>query len=350
MAAGTTEIADIIVPDIFTPYSQTITEEKSRMLQSGAVVRDAALDGHLAGGGLLFDAPSFKDLDNDDDNVSSDTGSDSGVKKIGTLDEVSVRLSRNQSWAGADLAADLAGADPMTAIGNRVGSYWARRAQIAFVATMMGLFADNDAAPDDAEHTQYDLTLDVSGAGYAAGVTDFSAEAFIDAAATMGDSMESLGLMLAHSIVYARMQKNNLIDFIPDADGRVVIPTFLGRLVIVDDGCPNPAGAGAGQTASGVYHSWLFGAGAVRWGVGQAKVPTETKREPLANNGGGEEILTNRVVWALHPVGHAYVGTTSKGGPTNASTEHNLAHTASWQRVFSERKQVKVARLITRES
>jgi hypothetical protein len=37
------------------------------------------------------------------------------------------------------------------------------------------------------------------------------------------------------------MQKNNLIDFIPDAEGHINIPTFLGRRVIVDDGMPNPS-------------------------------------------------------------------------------------------------------------
>ena len=51
----------------------------------------------------------------------------------------------------------------------------------------------------------------------------------------------------------------------------------------------------------------------------------------------------------MHPVGHAYVGTAPKGGPSNAATTNNLADAASWQRAFTERKQIKVARLITRE-
>lgn len=336
-----TLIADIIVPEIFTPYVARETEEKSRLVQSGAVARDGEIDGLLAGGGLTFHAPSYNDLENSDENISSDTGADSTPGKIEAVDEIAVRLSRNNSWGAADLTSGLAGNDPMNVIANRVAGYWVRRLQAAFIATMTGIFADNDAAPTGTEHVQGDLTHDVSGASYAAGVTDFTTEAFIDAAITMGDSMEDLGMVFVHSVVYARMQKNNLIDFVQDSVGLVDIPTFLGRMVIVDDGMP---------AAGGVYETWMFGAGAMRWGVGSAKVPTEVDRNPEANQGGGEEVLHSRVEWCMHPAGHAYVGTAPNGGPSNDATANNLANAASFQRVWNERKQIKIARLITRES
>ena len=344
-----TQVADVVVPEIFTPYVQQLTEQKARLIQSGAMVRDPAIDQLLAGGGLTFNVPSWRDLDNDDERVSTDsvpaeyTGgvADPDPKKIESDTEIAVRLSRNNSWSTADLAATLAGADPAGAIADRVAYYWARRLQAAFVATMKGIFADNDAAPAGTEHTQYDLTNDISGASYVAGVTDFSAEAFLDAALTMGDSQEGLTMVMVHSVVYNRMQKNNLIDFIPDARGEVMIPTFLGREVIIDDGVP---------ATGGVYQSWMFGPGAVRLGMGSPKVPTEIERLAGAGNGGGAETLYNRVEWALHPVGHKYAGTAPKGGPSNAATSNNLAHASSFQRVFPERKQIKIARLITREA
>ena len=346
-----TKIADVVVPEIYTPYKQLVTEQKSALIQSGVVARDASIDTLLNGGGLTFNTPSWKDLDNDEENTSTDNeASFSTPKKIGTVTEISVRLNRNQSWSAMDLAADLAGSKPMTAIGNRVGYYWTRRLQAMFIATMQGVFADNAAAPTGTEHVQNDLTNNISGAAYSAGVTDFSAEAFIDTAVTMGDSAEALGMCFMHSIVYARAQKNNLIDFIPDANGVVNIPTFLGRRVIVDDGLPNPAGSGAAQTAAGIYHTWLFGGGAVRYGVGTPETPFETDRLPSAGDGGGQEVMYDRVQWCLHPVGHAYVGTPPNGGPTNAATTNNLAAATSWRRVFTERKQIKIARLITRES
>ena len=343
MASGVTRIADVVVPEIFSPYVQQMTQEKSRLIRSGAITLDAQLNSALAGGGLTFNEPSFKDLDNDAENVSTDDpATDSTPNKIGTATEIQVRLSRNNSWSSMDLSGDLAGADPMQAIANRVSDYWTRRQQAAFVATLNGVFADNAAAPTGTEHVQNDMTHDVSGASFVDGVTNFSAEAFIDATATMGDSMEDLTMVMVHSIVYARMLKNNLIDFVSDSvNGNAIrIPTFLGREVIVDDGVPR---------SSGVFNTWLFGRGAVRGGMGSPKVPTEVDRKPAAGNGGGQDILFNRTEWIIHPVGHAYAGTPPNGGPSNASTTNNLAHADSWKRVFSERKQIRIARLITRE-
>jgi hypothetical protein len=343
MASGAGTVTDIVVPELFSPYVQQLTEEKSRIIQSGAVVRDAALDGVLAGGGLTFNEPSFKDLDNDADNVASATlATTSTPNKIGTATEIQVRLSRNNSWSSGDLAADLAGADPMNAIASRVSSYWVRRLQAAFVATITGVYADNAVAPTGTEHTLNDMTHDISGGAFADGVTNFSAEGFLDAAVTMGDSMDSLGLVIMHSIVYNRALKNNLIDFVADAvnPNAQAIPTFLGRQVLVDDNTPR---------SSGVFQTWLFGAGSVRLGMGSPKVPTEVDRIPAAGNGSGQEVLYNRTEWCIHPVGCAYVGTAASGGPTNAATTNNLADAGSWARVFAERKQIKMARLITRE-
>lgn len=349
MAAGpTTQLSDVIVPEIFTPYVQQITEQKARLIQSRVVARDPFIDQLLSGGGLTFNVPSFKDLDDDTERVSNDTtgghftgASNPDPRKTGTSQEVAVRLSRNNSWSSMDLTSALAGADPMQSIASRVGYYWTRRLQAVFVATMTGLFADNADDPTGTEHTKNDLTVDISGSSHTAGVTDFSAEAFIDACTTMGDSAEDIVAVMVHSVVYSRMQKNNLIDFIPDATGQVRIPTFLNREVIVDDSMP---------ANGGVYESWLFGAGALRLGIGTPKVPTEVSRIPSGGNGGGQDVLYSRVEWCLHPNGHKFAGTPANGGPSNASTSNNLAHADSWERVFPERKQIKIARLITREA
>ena len=352
MATGPlTQVSDIVVPEIFTPYVQLLTEEKARIVQSGVLMSDASMVEKLAGGGLTFNVPSQNDLDNDADNVSSDdvadiiaasfsggtpaTRLDSTPLKVTTNQEIAVRLSRNNSWSTADLAAALAGVDPMQGIASRVGFYWARRLQAAFIATMNGVIKDNVA------NDSGDYENDISGGGFIDGVTNFSAEAFIDAAVTMGDSMGDLTALIVHSVVFARMQKNNLIDFIPDARGEISIPTFLQREVIVDDGLPN---------AAGVFDSWLFGAGAARLGTSTPKVPTEVDRQAQAGNGGGQEILFSRVEWSIHPVGHAYTGTAPNGGPGNGTGANELNIATSWDRVYPERKQIKFARLVTRES
>jgi hypothetical protein len=349
-------VSDVVVPARFTPYVQQITERKNRMVQAGIMQRNQLLDEFLAGGGLTYNMPSFQDLADDDERVGTDdpaqripedgTGSAPNAHgKIGTSQEIAVRLNRNFSWSSMQLAGQLAGKDPMAAIGDRVGNYWSHKMQKAFIATLQGIFADNEQAdPNGPYGAQNDLTVNISGGGYVAGVTDFSADAFIDALTTIGDSEDDLGLVVMHSIVYARAKKNNLIDFVSDSTNPNAqrIATFLGRRVIVDDSTPNPS--------AGIFHTWILGAGAFQLGVGTPDVATELERKPEGGQGAGQEILWNRVLWSIHPTGYAYIGTSPVGGPSNAATANNLAHLGSWQRVFPERKQIKIARLITRES
>jgi hypothetical protein len=105
----------------------------------------------------------------------------------------------------------------------------------------------------------------------------------------------------------------------------VDVPAFLGKRVIVDDGCP---------VSNGVYDTYIFGAGAIGLGEGAAPVPTETDRDSLA----GDDILINRRHFILHPRGvrwkdAAVVGST----PTNTE----LANKLNWERVY-ESKNVRI--------
>ena len=344
MALGPTVLTDVVVPEIFTPYVQQLTTDKSEIIQSGIAVSDLLLSSLLSGGGFTFNSPSFQDLDASDDtgkeNISLGVaGSASSPDKIETLTEVQIRLSRNKSWGSMNLAGELAGADPMLAIANRVSNYWTLRLQKAFVATMNGVIANNV----DQDNSDYENDISNGGA-FLDGVTNFSTEAFIDTKLTMGDSAQDLTGIIVHSVVKARMEKNNLIDFIPDSRGETDIPTFLGLRVIEDDGMP-VSGAG-----TNVYDTWLFGTGAVRLGFGAPSVPTELDRKPADGAGGGQDILHNRVSWIIHPVGHAWVGTkVESGGPDNTIGTDPLNAADSWSRVFPERKQIKFARLVTTE-
>lgn len=342
------QISDVVVPEIFTPYMQVLTEEKSRLIRSGAAVVNGDLNNSLAGGGKTFNDPSWGDLDSSDgtgaENVGDDVeGNTATPQKLGSQTEIQVRLSRNNHWKTADLSQALAGSDPMAAIATRVADYWVRRSQRVLVATMNGVFADNDAAPAGSEHVQGDLTNDITGA-FAAGVTDFSAEAVIDTAVTAGDSLEDFTMIMVHSIVYAKMRKNNLIDFVRDSDNDTRIARFGDLEVIVDDGVP---------VSGNDYDSWMFGPGAVQLGISSPRVGTEITREALEGNGAGTELLSSRLEWVVHPAGHAFnvaPASIPSGGPSNASTVNNLANAASWIRVFAERKQIKIARLRTTEA
>lgn len=330
-------LKDMLVPEVWARYQQQYLLEKSRIIRSGIVSSDGGISAKLAEGGLTFHVPSYQDLDpEDEENLSLDIGADSGVSGIGSSQEIQVRLSRNKSFGSADLVSALTGSDPLNAIQNLVGNYWERRLQRTALAVMGGVFA-NSALADDDYHKQNDLIHDISGDAFKAGETDITSSAFIDSTLKMGDEMGALTNVCMHSLVYGSLQKKNLIVTIPDARGEINIPTYLGRRVIVDDSMPNDG--------KGVFDTYLCGDNVIGLGLGQAKVPVAISRNELANQGGGEEILTTRVEWCLHPRGYAYKGATPVSGPAN----NVLLQAGSWQRAWQDRKSIRMVKLTTRE-
>lgn len=338
-----TRITDLQIPENWMGYVQKASTDKSPLVGAGVLVSDPQISAKMAGGNSLINMPHYQDLGDTAENVSTDDPASAATPtNIGTGLEIGVRLSRNQIWSSMDLNAALAGSDPMGAIEASTSGYWAKRAQAALIAVAGGVFLNNDEAAPGGGAVQYDMTNDVKGVAFVDNVTNFTADAFIDSTHTMGDAQEELGVVFVHPTVHARMLKADLIDFRPDSEGRMKIEFFQGRLVIVSRGMPNPS--------TGIYHTWIFGAGAFGWGIGSPLVPAETSREATQGNGGGQDILTQRVEWVIHPRGMQWTAaSTANGGPSNATTVNNLGHADSWVRAVAERALVPMARLITRE-
>jgi hypothetical protein len=70
------------------------------------------------------------------------------------------------------------------------------------------------------------------------GAENFDADSFIDSTFLLGDEAGGLTAVAVHSQTLKAMVKADLIDFLPDSQGKLTIPTYLGKTVIVDDGMP----------------------------------------------------------------------------------------------------------------
>lgn len=353
MATGTQVIGDVVVPTPFTEYSAANTRVLSAFVASGILQQSEVLKEFLvSNGGTTLNKPSWKDVDDDTPRIADATAS--GVygptafpapARIQSFNEIAVRLNRNMSWSSNTLLGQLAGQDPFTRIADRVSAYWARHLQATVLAILSGVFANNDTVTD-ASHTQGDLSFDVSalaGGAFQAGLTNFTAEALFDAIQTAGDAKQQFTHLAVHSAVHNRMKKNNLIDFVQDSITGVRLETFQDLILTIDDQMPNPSGQ--------VYHSYIFVPGALQYddSLADRQVGTEVVHRPEAGNGNGADELWNRIQWCIHPMGHAYLGTAPAGGPDNTSSANMLAAAASWTRRTPQRKQVGLARLITRE-
>jgi len=331
---ATVRLSDIIDVTVFQDLPPVDGPEKTAFYDSGVIARNALLDQVAAAAGKTAELPFWKDLDataapnltSDDPDVTST------AQKIVQGEQIGRKAFLNQSWSETDLAAELAlGGDAMTRIRARVDTYWRRQWQRRLIATMNGVLADNVA--NDGGDMVYDASLDT-----ASTASGFTRSNFTSAAFTLGDAYNELSALAVHSVVYKRMVDNDDIDFIPDSQGNMTIPTFLGHRVIVDDGLP----VETDSVYSTKYTSIIFGAGAVGFGEGTPANPVEVDRQPAQGNGGGVEILFSRKTYLLHPFGF-------KTDTAPSATSYSLAEleaAASWDRVV-ERKNAPIAFLIT---
>jgi hypothetical protein len=307
-----TKLADVIVPEVFNPYVVERTAEKTALIQSGVIqpVSDIQI-----GEGTTINLPFFQDLSGAD-NLWVDTV-DISLNKIDTEKDVAVVLTREKAFGASDLSASLSGSDPMAAIGSLIGGYWARRNQVTLINTLNGAMAAFN-----------DNTLDISGLGGATG--DFDGESFIDAKQKLGDRSDSITDVAVHSATAAALGVLDLIDFIPDSEGKLTIRSFQGSRVHIDDNMP---------VTSGAYTSYLFGQGAVSFVDEMQPNANEAYRHPDKN--GGTDALYTRRKFVMHPRGVAWTGTAAAATPTNAE----LATSGNWARRW-EAKNIRIVRFV----
>src|SRR5690554_703975 len=285
----------------------------ARFYMVGIVSNDAQLNALATAGGRTINMPFFNDLTSEDEILS-----DSGALTPGKIEsgqDIARLHMRGRAWGVNDLAKALSvgRADPMAAIGDLVGDYWARRYQALMQASLAGVIADNEANDDG------DMVADASAAA-------FDADVFIDGQATFGDAIGGLAGIAFHPAVYHNLKKRDNISFEKESMGDLEVETYRGLRVIVDRNMP---------VDGGVYTTYLFGAGAIGFGQGAAPVPSETDRDSLA----GEDYLITRTHFLIHPRGIAWQeGGVAGESPTNAE----VAVAARWDRVY-ERPQVRIA-------
>src|SRR5690554_762601 len=117
-----TRLADVIQPEIFTPYTIQRTMELSALVQSGIIANDAEFDNLASGPNTLVNMPFWNDLGNEESQIMKDSG-DMDINKITSSSDVARKHARVNAWGANGLSALLSGDDPMDAIAQLVASY-----------------------------------------------------------------------------------------------------------------------------------------------------------------------------------------------------------------------------------
>jgi Major capsid protein 13-like len=322
MATGATAVSGVIEPTVFNPYFRELSTRVNAFFASGIVqtVPDLTFGDK---GGTMIQMPFWQALGsraqllNDTDDLT--------ISAITAVQDTAVQHARALVYGATDLSAALAGDDPMTAIAAGVGENWSYEFNMCLISTLKGAFGA--LAAESSPKNVHDISALSGAAGYIDG------ESFIDAAQLLGDHKDRIMGVLMHSAVEAALAKNDLIEFIRDSEGNLIMKSFMGKQVIVDD---------ANTPNGNAYSTYLFGPGAIGWGEGTPKVPSETNREPLL--GGGQEYLVTRRHYVLHPRGVRWTpgsGVPAKTTPSDAE----LATSTNWTRVY-DAKNIRMVELI----
>lgn len=342
-----TTIGDIVTGQepVILSYMTEEPVEKTAFFQSGILTPTPYAAEIARGPSNIANIPYWKAIDSSiEPNYSNDVYQDIATPRNVQTGEMMARVAYlNEGFGQADLTVELTSQNPLQSVANRLDNFWQRQAQRRLLATALGLYNDNVAATD-AYHTQNDMVIDVSA------TLGFDAGAFIDATQTMGDALmgssgEVLGAIAMHSFVYAQARKQQLIDFVRDADNNTMFATYQGYRVVVDD---SMTVVGTGNDRK--FISIIFGQGAIGYGEGSPTNPLEYHRAPERGNGGGVEVLWTRKTWLLHPLGYSFTSAviTGNGSETIARSAslQDLANSSNWNRVM-ERKHIPVAFLVT---
>ena len=326
-----TAVADIIIPTEFEKYAIERTAELSTFGECGIVESAPEFDMLAAGGGREVKMPFWKDLSAARQLLSDSTSLT--VNKITTDQDIARIHNDAQVWSVNHLAKVISGDDPMQAIIDLVGGYWARIDEGLIVSCLKGMFGAGSMAGNL-------LSIKSESIAGQSSSTRLNGSTFVDATAKLGDRGDRLTAIAVHSATEAALRKLDLIDFVPDSEGKMTIKTFQGRRVIVDDNLLMRAGTTDGT----VYTSFLFGPGAFARGTapldgeplqgGFGTEGVELARVPLDS----DTVLINRRRYILHPRGVKFTSASVAGdSPTNAELET----AANWTRVW-ENKNVRI--------
>jgi len=320
MSRRITKLKDVIQPDIFTAYVINRTMELSALLTSGIIVNSEEFDKLASGPNTLVNMPFWGDLEGDEEDVE-----EGGFYTPGNIiasKDVARKQMFGNSWGANNLTALLSGDDPLAAICDLVGEYWARVLQRRLLAILAGIFSASTM-----EEKVHDISAQSGNSGLLTG------DSFIDAGQKMGDAKELLKGVMMHSATEAYLAKRNLIKYEKESEGSDQVPYFMRKRVIVDDGLYY-------DTKGKTSEMYLFGPGAIALGNGKHEKIEETEVDRDSLSHAGEDYFVNRKIIIMHPRG---VKWEEKAVEKNFPTRGELAKGDNWERVF-EPKQIRIVK------
>lgn len=316
-----TQLSDVFVP---TPFSDAVAElsaNKAGVVTSGAVATNNTIQSLMDLGGLRMEIPFLIDtVDNTSGTPSSDDAGDAITHvKVSGSSQNAIRISRNFSWASAKLAAQASGNDILGFAASRVSAQDVNSSNIIAMNCIEGVIA---GATDDLleDNTTVSITRDM---------------VISSLYNSLGDGVDSIGVVIMHPSLIASLKSEDLTAWshMSAADGSLMFETYLGMRVIADQNI-------TAAPLAGDYCAYFLGNGYLQYG--KSNVETVLDFDHAAGGGRGIEHLYYRKDEIIHPDGFSFTGSVASDTPTDAE----LANGANWTQVYTDRRNLKLMKLI----
>lgn len=309
---------------------------QTALFESGVMVKDAAIERQLSGGGNLFTVPFYNVLDGDAQNYDGQT--DITPEEIGGGSQTGIAFGRARAFFAKSFAAELSGADPMGHIAQTIAKYWNKQTQNQMLRILGAIFGIS-GADDFTKAWKKNHITDLSAASpYTLSETDLN-EAAVKA---LGDQKTLFKTAVMHSSVAKNLEAKQLLEYWKYTDKNGIsrpmnLASVNGFTVVIDDSVPVDETGSAPK-----YTTYLLGEGVLRQAAGRLDTPAEVTRDPMKN--GGQDTLITRVRQAIHPNGFSFKKPAT--GWTESPTDAQLADSANWSLDFNP-KTIPVAKIIS---
>jgi len=348
--AGTTFLSNLVARPEFLSYVAESIFQQSKWVQSGIVLRNAALDARAGGTRVrvpFFDAIAPTEVVIESNNTWGSGGymSPAGV----TADEqIMTILHRGFSYAADDLSKLGSGADPLAHVRDQLTAAINKLKTTTLLAQLAGVFGGITANGILGANT-----VDASVAGTTAAEANFlTAANVIKAKVALGERGSDLDVIAMHSNVAAYLQQVGMLTFSTSAlaaAGAVTwggggvgvsgedVAQFAGLRVVIDDQLVNLTGGTATHIVK--YPVYLFKGGVISEGI-QQDLRIATDRNILSL----QDVMAVDYHYGYHVLGTKWNQGTDN--PTNATSSGNLANVSSWTLAYVNAKNVPLVRLL----
>ena len=343
--SGGTFLSDIVTRPEFLSYVAEAIYERSAMLRSGAVVRNAALDARA--GGVKVEVPTWRPVSPTEELIRSDATWGTSTQgyltpqKIQAGKHVAPILHRGFAYAVDDLSRLGSGADPMGQIRNYLADAINKLKMATLLSQLDGLFATAYSA------LETDVSADVV-PGTLTAANYLSAASAIAAKSKLGERADRLSVIVMHSSCMFYLQQVGMLTFSSNslASGNAIswggggvgvtddqVAYFAGMRVIVDDNIKGVDGASATATHALKYPVYMLAESAISEGV-QQELRIEADRNILSK----QDVISVDYHYGYHVFGSSY------GGADNPANTV-LATAGSWTNIYSDIRNFDVVRL-----